>query len=109
MIDRQSKQLLDRSVLRRFLNALGGRDIRRSVLSYRDVNLRMIEDDRVEAELGAQERDDFYLREQAVNVNQRRVGRGFFPMHGDVAHFDLEVKRDNVEAADLGVATGNAL
>src|SRR6266496_4993164 len=69
----------------------------------------MIQNHRGKTELRPQERNDFQLRQQAIGMSQGDVTRCLFPMHRNVAHLDLQMKRDNVEAANLRAASGNAL
>src|ERR1700687_402131 len=42
-------------------------------------------------------------------MRQGDVGGRFLPMHSDIAHFNLHVERNNVEAANLCAASGNPL
>src|ERR1700688_2109457 len=42
-------------------------------------------------------------------MRQGDIGGRFLPMHSDIAHFNLHVKRNNVEAANLCAASGNPL
>src|ERR1700722_6733986 len=61
----------------------------------------MFENHRVEAKLGAQKRNDFQMRNQAVRMSQRNVCMRFLPVHSNVPQFDLHVEGNNVEAANL--------
>src|ERR1700686_1281429 len=42
-------------------------------------------------------------------MRQGDIGGRFLPMHSDSRHFNLHVKRNNVEAANLCAASGNPL
>src|SRR5438552_6193046 len=49
------------------------------------------------------------MRDQAVGVRQGDLFGTFLAMHSDIAHFDLHMERDNVEAANFGAASGDPL
>src|ERR1700752_4074400 len=42
-------------------------------------------------------------------MRQGDVGRSFLPMYSDISHFNLHVKRNNVEAANFCAASSNSL
>src|SRR5271157_46181 len=101
MVNGKRKEMLDGILLRSPQQHPGGRYIGCTVRSHRDVNYRVFETQRVEAELRAQKGNDLDPGIQVVGVQQRHVGGTFGPMHGHVAHFDLHVEGNNVETADL--------
>jgi hypothetical protein len=69
----------------------------------------VIQNNVVEAELGAQEGDYFDSSEQAIRVRERNISRGLTSAHGYIPHFDLHAKRSGVEAPNLGTASRDAL
>src|ERR1700681_3011526 len=77
LINGQCEQLLDRSSLRRSLAHPESGNIRGAVRRNGDVYDGMLESHRVKAELGAQKRDHFQMRHQAVRMRQRNVSWTF--------------------------------
>src|SRR5579864_5837188 len=43
-----------------------------------------------------------------IGMREWEFARGLASVHGDVAHFDLRMEGNHVEAADLGAAAGSA-
>ena len=48
------------------------------------------------------------MRNQAVGMRQGDLFGTFLAMNSDIAHFDLHMERDNVEAANFGAAAVEA-
>jgi len=70
---------------------------------------RLLQDEFVESQLRTQQRSDFQSGDDAIGVRERKIGRSFAAMHGEIAYVDLQAKGRGVEAADLGAASGDAL
>jgi hypothetical protein len=107
-IDGKSKKSLDGS--------LAGNDpglslgiISRAIRIESDVDDGAIEDDLVEAELGAEKRGDLQASHDAVHVREGNLGGGLATMDSNSAHVDLEAKRSGMDAADFDPASGDAL
>jgi hypothetical protein len=107
-IDGKSKQLLDGSFAGNDRDLSLGR-IRRAIRIESDVDDGSIEDDLVEAELGAEKRGDLQASHDAVHVREGNLGGGLATMDGNTAHVDLEAKRSGMDAADFDAASGDTL
>src|SRR5579864_6818639 len=64
---------------------------------------------RVESELGTQQRNYLKLCHQLIRVSQGNVARRLAPVHGDIAHVNLQVEGNNVEASYFRAPTRDSL
>jgi hypothetical protein len=69
----------------------------------------MFEGDFVEAKVGAQQGNDFNLRNNVIHVRERNIREGLAAAHSQIPDFDLHVKWNGVNASDFSAAAGNAL
>ena len=107
-IDGKSEELLDGSLRGLTTPTFPLGKIGSAVGIESDVDDGLIEDDLVEAELGAEKRADLQASDDAVGVSERNLSGGFATVDGDIAHVDLEAKRNGMDAADFGAASGDA-
>lgn len=69
----------------------------------------MFQDERVEAKLSLEDRDDLNLGYQTINVSVRYLPGSFAPMNGEIVNFNPETERYNIEPAELNLASGCVL
>src|SRR5258706_12142233 len=67
---------------------------------------RMLQHQRMEAALGAQQGDDLDFYRHAVDAQIRRLIGGLPSMNDEIANFDPQPERDGVQLTDLDPASG---
>ena len=74
-----------------------------------DVHYRMVEQQRVQADIGAEQRNDLELSLHAVNAEKWRFAGSFTAVDGEVAALDAQAKRDGVQFAEFDSASSSFL
>ncbi len=92
--------------------ALAGRSGRKIVLAVAvdlQVNHGMIDEKLAQVDLAMQRRNDFEADGKFVGVKQRRLAGAFGAAQRDVVEVRGERRQAEIEAADLGVASGGQI